>query len=951
MAKPSAKALGKRKAPPPSTKGGNKKAKPSKPTKSTNTTQQETGPTGKPKRKPDQPKKVKLRDQKSIPIPKSSFASKKSNNQDDDDDDDDDDDEDDMLDDLGEEEGLGASSAKFLIGVDENALSRSVKETKRLHELSKTREPLPKQKRNKLKIPLPESANRESDSDDYDFDSDIGSDLDGSDVDLGSDIGDDDEEEENGSEEESGSSVYDSGASLDLTSEDEDQDDVIAEFDNLPSEEEEEEEGSDKRRRKNKGLRNEEADYETSGRSRWSKQAIKEKEDENKDQVEVGRLPIKLPTGEIKMVEGSTKITLPPSKKKPTKPIQEETDDDEEIEDDESDDASDDGEQAERMAGLKGKFGRMGIAEIVGTKEWKNSHKLESAKEQIAALGAEILAGGELVDIGPVLTRLSTFALPTVPSLEDGEGNLPVPASIRGLAFLSQLAVFKDLIPGYRIRELTELEQAEKVRDEVKRLREGEKLLVKSYKGYLKMLEQEIKRRSPLASLSLRCMCELLVGVTHFNFSENIMGVLVGKLGRKGWDSDSDLVLESFITVFQEDITGIYSQTLVRLIARMIKERHYQVNSNVLTCLLYLRLRNELDQMKRGKNSKGGSSSDAKKKEDNIKGKKFKSDIRKKWATKNQRKKEKEMKEVEKELKEAEAEVDKEERAQVQTETLKNLFVLYFSILKSPTRTPLLPSALEGISAYAHFINIDFFRDLLAVLKKIITEQQAYDLDDSVNQDEEDDENENEQQIYQADASERIRIRLLSILTAFDILSGQGEALNIDLSDFINHLFSLLRPISLVTGIEDPPLKRLINISNINKNKQVESSANDLSISELLFKCLELSFFSRNSGKSPSYRTASFAKRLIECSLFFPPITSKKSLSFTRKLISKEPKLESLLNTEDKINDGIYKPEFNDPQLINPFNTNIFESTILGDKYYERGTREEMKKLRDNKAV
>ncbi len=44
---------------------------------------------------------------------------------------------------------------------------------------------------------------------------------------------------------------------------------------------------------------------------------------------------------------------------------------------------------------------------------------------------------------------------------------------------------------------------------------------------------------------------------------------------------------------------------------------------------------------------------------------KFKSEIRKKWQTKNQRKMAKEMKEVEKEQAEAEAEVDKEERAQV----------------------------------------------------------------------------------------------------------------------------------------------------------------------------------------------------------------------------------------------------------------------------------------------
>jgi nucleolar complex protein 3 len=89
---------------------------------------------------------------------------------------------------------------------------------------------------------------------------------------------------------------------------------------------------------------------------------------------------------------------------------------------------------------------------------------------------------------------MSTFALPSIPSLEDTTQQLPVPASIRALAFLSQLAVYKDLIPGYRIRQLTEAEDAEKVRDEVRRLREGEKMLVRSYKGYLKMLEGEIKR-------------------------------------------------------------------------------------------------------------------------------------------------------------------------------------------------------------------------------------------------------------------------------------------------------------------------------------------------------------------------------------------------------------------------------------------------------------------------
>ncbi|WVR07636.1 hypothetical protein IAU60_004678 [Kwoniella sp. DSM 27419] len=938
MGKPAGKALGKRKAPAgppkPSNKkhkaGGPSRAGPSKSNKgkAVDGEDKETGPTGKPKRKPDQPKKVKLRDQKVIPVPKTAYAES------------DDDDED--IEGLGEEEDLDVATAgTFLSGVDASALSRSVKETKRLHELSKTREPLPKQKRDKLKIPVPTAG---SDSEDYDFDSDAEFDSD-----LKSDLSGSDAEDD---EDMSGSEVYDSGASLDMTDEegdddsddeddedeDEDEDeDLNAAFDEISEDEDEEDADVERRKGKKAAKRAEEAEYETAGRARW---AAKPKEAES-DHVEVGRLPIKLPTGEIQMVEGSTKIAVPAPKKKPAPPP---SDTEEEVEESE-DEASDDGEQAEKMAGQRGKFGRMGVAEIVGQKGWKNAQKLEAAKEMIATLGAEILAGGELVDNAPVLTRLSTFALPNVPSLEEGEEPLPVPNSIRGLAFLSQLAVYKDIIPGYRIRQLTETEEAEKVRDEVKRLREGEKMLVRTYKGYLKMLEAEIKRRTPLASLSLRCMCELLVGVTHFNFSENIMGVVIGKLGRKGWDADSDLVLESLIKVFKDDLTGIHAQTLVRLIARMIKERHFQVHPNVLSALLHLRLLGELDAMRRGKNAKGGSGP---KKDDDIKGKKFKSEIRKKWATKNQRKKEKEMKEVEKEMQEASAEVDKEERAQVQTETLKNLFVLYFSILKNPQRTPLLPAALEGISTYAHFINIDFFRDLLAVLRKIITDQQAAE-NKAINANAQatDDEDEEDVQPGQVDAvgsSQRTRIRLLAIATAFDILSGQGEALNIDLADFINHLFALLRPLSLDTGIEDPPILPP-------SSKPTSGGLRTLSTSGLMFRCLNASFYSRHAGRSPPYRSAGFAKRLVECALHFPPLTAKAAIAFARGLMSKEAKIEGLLDTEERMTDGVYRPEMEDPQLANPLATSLWEATLLGDKYWERGTREEMKKMRDNKAV
>lgn len=120
-------------------------------------------------------------------------------------------------------------------------------------------------------------------------------------------------------------------------------------------------------------------------------------------------------------------------------------------------------------------------------------------------------------------------------------------------------------------------------------------------------------------------------------------------------------MLHTFNHVFRNDISAVHSQSLVRLIARMIKERKFQVHADVLFCLLQLRLRGELDKMRKGNNSKPVGRD-----EDRMKGKgKFKSKIREQWQTKNQKKKEKEMKEVQKDLAEAEAEVDKDERAQI----------------------------------------------------------------------------------------------------------------------------------------------------------------------------------------------------------------------------------------------------------------------------------------------
>ena len=106
------------------------------------------------------------------------------------------------------------------------------------------------------------------------------------------------------------------------------------------------------------------------------------------------------------------------------------------------------------------------------------------------------------------------------------------------------------------------------------------------------------------------------------------------------------------------------------------------------------------------------------------------------------------------------------------------MFVLYFSIIKNPRPTRLLSGALEGISRYAHLVNIDFFRDLLAVLKTLVQRHEKQGTGDDGEEDQVDEEDLEENDLPHEPSlryRELLRRRLLCITTAFELLSGQGE--------------------------------------------------------------------------------------------------------------------------------------------------------------------------------
>ena len=264
--------------------------------------------------------------------------------------------------------------------------------------------------------------------------------------------------------------------------------------------------------------------------------------------------------------------------------------------------------------------------------------------------------------------------------------------TIKKLGLATQLAVYKDVIPGYRIRPIAEIDQTEKVSKDVKRLRAFEQSLVSSYQAYIKDLAACAKaRQGPLAEaassvkqVAIACTCALLVAVPHFNFRGELLKILVGKLSTNKIDADFIRCRETVEIMFREDEDGISSLDAVGLITRMMKARNYQIDESVLNSFLHLRLLSEFSsRASQNRIDKANTDHD-----DGAKKPKFKKEFR----TKKQRKIMKERKVVEKEFKEADATVSHEQRDRMQAETLKLVFVTYLRILKA--RVPHLMGAV-----------------------------------------------------------------------------------------------------------------------------------------------------------------------------------------------------------------------------------------------------------------
>ncbi|MCJ1422045.1 hypothetical protein MMC32_008414 [Xylographa parallela] len=545
-----------------------------------------------------------------------------------------------------------------------------------------------------------------------------------------------------------------------------------------------------------------------------------------------------------------------------------------------------------------------------------------SARQQILAAKEELARVASLINEDPEEHVGGFRTLVQIAS----SSNLVV----KKLGLATQLAVYKDVIPGYRIRPLGDSDMSEKVSKEVRRLRAFEQGLVGSYQKYVNELAKHARSSrggvsealSSLATVAISCACTLLLAVPHFNFRGELIKILVTKLSGKRIDGDYTKCRETLETLFRDDEHGTASLDAVTTLTRMMKARNFRINESVLNTFLHLRLLSEFS-------SKGSQNHiDRSQPDPALKGKKPK--FKKEFRTKKQRKLEKERKAISKELNEADAIVSHEERDSMQAETLKLVFVTYFRILKA--RIPALTGAvLEGLAKYAHLINQDFFGDLLEALKDLTTHAASShdDADPSVE----------DPSTSETPATTRSATRdsLLCIITAFALLEGQdahkaASTLHLDLSFFTTHLYRSLHALAL-----DPDLElsarslRLPDPHALAPSPLPVPRINIQTTPALLMRALSSILLPPVSTHAvPPIRVAAFSKQLLISALQLPEKSAMGALGLMGRVVKTHGrKIGGLWDTEERKGDGDFDARRGEVEGSNPFAGTVWEGELL----------------------
>lgn len=359
----------------------------------------------------------------------------------------------------------------------------------------------------------------------------------------------------------------------------------------------------------------------------------------------------------------------------------------------------------------------------------ENIERVEDAKARIADIALKVVANPE--ENVALLNELRLMAM-------------QCKGKVAALVILTESQLFKDIIPTYKIRQITEKEAETKVSRDVARLRNYEEKLLKSYQIFVKScisktkwgtgggLETEASRNmSRVRFAACKALSELICSLPHFNEADHIAGAVCNLV------ADREPIVRSqcaeALTSVLGDAHRASGQTLniCVLIAKSLanvadrKGRAAPVEVvQPLTKIQFSRFA-RLPSSSKAKNAP----------------KKSKRFIKKRRRKPEKSGNEQEETELERDLREGDAEATSQELYRAKKHLLDYVCHTYFNIIKEAgsgieqekksmdkprsavrrKKPPLvLPVALKGLLRVASFINTDIIEAILGALTPLL---------------------------------------------------------------------------------------------------------------------------------------------------------------------------------------------------------------------------------------
>ena len=453
--------------------------------------------------------------------------------------------------------------------------------------------------------------------------------------------------------------------------------------------------------------------------------------------------------------------------------------------------------------------------------------------------------------------------------------------------------IFGDIIPSYRIKQ-NQQEESTKLSRDVIRLRQYERNFSNIYKNcyldylkrmldcvknkpastfYTNLIETEPRDRVLLAETAVECFGKVLVAHPHFNYRDQVMANLVEFNAQTKHAKCAEIAHKYLCKALKSDKLGEVSLEVVSIICELTKKRKLSVSSLLFKTLLELRL---IDV----------KTADNEEKEKRRIAKEKLAAMKKKQSRK-ERKRDKKMKKLKNDLLETEAHITTDQKLKYHRTILKKLFVTYFRLLKyhedllgerreTKKFVKLLPPVLEGISKFAHLIDVSLCNDMFPLINRLLENR---------------------------DVTTNCKVHCLS--TVFVMYKSlETELGKVDPESFYKHFY--------------------ITLTNLNANELSDEEFHSLN------SCIHLMFIKRARQVS-NKRYCAFIRRLLVLTLNLPAKFVVPLLESIRIMFLQRPNTAALLDSTNCSNfgSGQFDLELDDPDFSHADSSVAWELHML----------------------